>query len=137
MTQFFAWVPHLYMFQGWYQKKIQKKSEGRYPRGGGNRPPPNLSRVNRTTFTKTLCLQTWQENPVITSVAQIPIESIVFPPVTICPLFTLEENNEEPSAAWDAEDLVLSCNFTKNNWNTGDVCDRIQVMNPYKGFISH
>ena len=28
----------------------------------------------------------WQTNPVITSVAQIPIEQIPFPSVTICPL---------------------------------------------------
>jgi hypothetical protein len=73
--------------------------------------------------------QTWQENPVITSVAQIPIESIVFPPVTLCPLYShmmkSEENNEEEE--WDIKDLILNCSFTKNSLDTGQVCDRIQV----------
>ena len=66
----------------------------------------------------------------ITSIAQIPIESIVFPPVTVCPIGTLEENRgetEEASEEWEVDDLVLNCSFTKNGWNNGEVCDRIQV----------
>ena len=49
MTQFFAWVPHLYMFQGWYQKKYQKKSEWQYPGGGAETaPPPTFDVVLKT-----------------------------------------------------------------------------------------
>ena len=63
--------------------------------------------------------------------AQIPIESIVFPPVTLCPLYShemkSEEEAEEASPEWDIEDLILNCTFTKNSLDTGEVCDRIQV----------
>ena len=74
--------------------------------------------------------QTWQENPVTTSVAQIPIESIVFPPVTLCPLFSnkTKRGEEDELPEWDVEDLVSECNFTKNSLDTGEVCDRIQVV---------
>ena len=66
----------------------------------------------------------------ITSVAQIPIESIVFPPVTVCPIMTLEENQDETedeSVNWTVQDLVQNCSFTKDSLDTGEVCDRIQV----------
>ena len=32
------------------------------------------------------CVKGWESNPVITSVWQVPIESIPFPSVTICPI---------------------------------------------------
>ena len=39
------------------------------------------------TFLMTfICCQDWTEEPISTSVVQIPIEHIIFPAVTICPL---------------------------------------------------
>ena len=48
MTQFFAWVPNLYMFKGWHQKIIQKKTEDQNRGGGGNRRPPTFDVVLKT-----------------------------------------------------------------------------------------
>ena len=62
----------------------------------------------------------------ITSVAQIPIESIIFPPVTICPLKT-GDSLEETQGNWTVNDLVKSCNYTKDDKHTKGICDRIQV----------
>ena len=75
-------------------------------------------------------LQKWKENPVITSVAQIPIESIIFPPVTVCPIHKFEKDQEEDEEAfsiWSVEDVVQQCRYTKNSLDTGYVCDSIQV----------
>ena len=66
----------------------------------------------------------------ITSVAQIPIESIIFPPVTICPLKTgdsSEETHDKTQGNWTVDDLVKSCNYTKDEKHTKGICDRIQV----------
>ena len=38
------------------------------------------------TFTIKRSFQSWAENPVVTSVLQIPIEKIAFPAITICPV---------------------------------------------------
>ena len=65
--------------------------------------------------------QDWHENPTSTSVAQIPIEAIVFPPVTICPLI-------EGALEDDLGGLITNCSFTKNNLDTGNVCNRIQQV---------
>ena len=32
------------------------------------------------------CVKGWEQNPVVTSVWQVPIESIPFPSITICPI---------------------------------------------------
>ena len=61
----------------------------------------------------------------ITSVAQIPIESIVFPPVTLCPKVAAQEG--QIVANWSIEEIVQSCSFTQNSQDTGQVCDRVQV----------
>ena len=67
--------------------------------------------------------QDWHENPTSTSVAQIPIEAIVFPPVTICPL--IEGSSEDEN---DLTSLITNCSFTKNNQEIGNVCGRIQPV---------
>ena len=32
------------------------------------------------------CVKGWEQNPVVTAVWQVPIESILFPSITICPI---------------------------------------------------
>ena len=32
------------------------------------------------------CVKGWEQNPVVTAVWQVPIESIPFPSITICPV---------------------------------------------------
>ena len=68
---------------------------------------------------------------------QIPIEHIVFPPVTLCPIGKSqgdEDDNtdddilEKTEIPYDTlKSSVIQCSFTKNNVDTGKVCDRIQV----------
>ena len=83
-------------------------------------------------FITQFVLQSWKENPVITSVAQIPIESIFFQPVTICPIEETKDEAAEELADWAIEDLVKICNFTKNTFDTGLVCNTIQVRKSNK-----
>ena len=81
--------------------------------------------------------QGWQENPITTSVVQIPIEHIVFPPVTLCPIGPApgEDDDEYETIAEDVDvqydslkSAVIDCSFNKNNVDTGTVCNRIQVQ---------
>ena len=73
---------------------------------------------------------------------QIPIENILFPSVTLCPRSRIIKtpglddisNSLEGGSGFEKipnkESLlsaVLDCSFTKNNRETGEVCDRIQV----------
>ena len=68
---------------------------------------------------------------------QIPIEDIVFPPVTLCPIGksqgdqddnTDDGMTENTDIPYDSlKSLVIQCSYTKNNVDTGKVCDRIQV----------
>ena len=67
----------------------------------------------------------WAEEPLSTSVAQLPIESMVFPAVTICPIklgvkpFDVDVN---------LTTLVESCSYNKNNEPVGNMCHRIQEI---------
>jgi hypothetical protein len=69
-------------------------------------------------------------------VVQIPIEHIVFPPVTLCPIGKsqgdqddeMDDMAENTDIPYDTlKSSVIQCSFTKNNLDTGKVCDRIQV----------
>ena len=80
-----------------------------------------------------------------TSVVQIPIENILFPSVTLCPRArgrTNEIIQQQDAIPYSLEGergfekisnedtllaALLDCSFTKNNRETGEVCDRIQV----------
>ena len=62
----------------------------------------------------------WADTPTSTSVAQIPIESVVFPAVTLC---AITDTAEELSV----QHVLGECSFTKNNQDTGYVCERVQV----------
>ena len=62
----------------------------------------------------------WADTPISTSVAQIPIESVVYPAVTLC---AMTSTAEEPSL----ENVLSQCSFTRNNRDTGEVCSRAQV----------
>ncbi|XP_023326126.1 acid-sensing ion channel 4-like [Eurytemora carolleeae] len=81
------------------------------------------------------CYQAWQDNPILTSVAQIPIESIVFPPVTICPLYN--ENVDEASRLSEQSnisDFVSFCSFRRNGLDQKTVCNRIQLVTNELGY---
>ena len=78
---------------------------------------------------------------------QIPIEHIGFPPVTLCPIGKTNGDNEDDDDD-DEKDVentdipydslksaVIACSFTKNNVDTGKVCDRIQVTFDDKNLI--
>ena len=62
----------------------------------------------------------WADTPTSTSVAQIPIESVVFPAVTLCAITDTAED-------LSLQHVLGECSFTKNNQDTGDVCERVQV----------
>ena len=71
------------------------------------------------TLVITKKIQDWADTPTSTSVAQIPIESVVYPAVTLCAI----DVDEEPSL----EHMLRECSFTKNNQDSGEVCLRVQV----------
>ena len=70
----------------------------------------------------------WGTNPTSTSVAQIPIESIIFPAITVCPLLGPEFRTRNFSISdFRVENAFKNCSFTKDNKDTGKVCDGTQV----------
>ena len=80
----------------------------------------------------------WGTNPTSTSVAQIPIESIIFPAITVCPLLGPEfrdnsnitddtQTRKLSISDFHVENAFKNCSFTKDNKDTGKVCDGTQV----------
>ena len=67
----------------------------------------------------------WAEEPLSTSVAQIPIEEMVFPAVTVCPIKVGEEQFDIDI---ELESLVQNCSYNKNNEGVGNVCQRVQEI---------
>jgi len=80
------------------------------------------------TFLMTfMCCQDWTEEPISTSVVQIPIEHIIFPAVTICPLgvAAIDTNVDNDISVLS---LLQSCRFNKNGQDMSGVCNRIQEI---------
>jgi len=94
-----------------------------------------ISTIAMASYMIYYCNRGWEENPIITSVAQIPIESITFPPVTVCPLYS----NDVPEASRLSEisnitDFITKCSFRRNGFDEGKVCNRIQLVTNEQGY---
>ncbi len=46
----------------------------------------NISGIIMSAFVINQSFSAWKKNPVVTSVAQLPIEAVPFPAITICPI---------------------------------------------------
>ena len=82
-----------------------------------------------------MCSQDWTDEPTSSSVKQIPIEHIIFPAVTICPLIKVEteDKDDDDDDSFKVRSLVQNCSFNKNNEDTGNVCDTIQEIHNENG----